>query len=293
MKVHLIDGTYELFRAHFGAPPATAPDGSEVGAVRGLLRTLLLLLRQEDVSHVAVAFDHVIESFRNELFDGYKTSAGVPDELLAQFGLAEEASRALGIVTWPMVDFEADDAIATAASRFAADPRVEQVVLGSPDKDLGQCVSGDRVVLWDRRREAILDDAAIREKFGVAPASIPDWLALVGDAADGIPGIPSWGAKSAAAVLARYGRIEEIPPDPSSWTVQVRGAAKLSAILEARREDALLYRRLATLRLDADLSETVDDLEWRGADRAALEELCGRIGERSLIDRIPRWRGVG
>ncbi|HEY0838779.1 MAG TPA: 5'-3' exonuclease H3TH domain-containing protein, partial [Vulgatibacter sp.] len=223
MKVHILDGTYELFRAHFGAPPARAPDGMEVGATRGLLRSLAMLVKQPGVTHVAVAFDHVIESFRNELFDGYKSSAGVPEELLAQFPLAEEASRALGLVTWPMVELEADDAIATAAARFGEDPRVEQVILGSPDKDLAQCVRGDRIVLWDRRREVTLDEAAVAEKFGVPPASIPDWIALVGDTADGIPGLPQWGAKTSAAVLARWHRLEAIPADPAAWDVKVRG----------------------------------------------------------------------
>lgn len=290
MNVHLIDGTYELFRAHFGAPPARAPDGMEVGAVRGLLRSLSMLVRQPGVTHVAVAFDHVIESFRNDLFDGYKTSAGVPEELLAQFGLAEEASRALGIVTWPMVEVEADDAIAAAAARFSADPRVEQVFLGSPDKDLAQCVTGDRVLLWDRRRELVLDEAAVVEKFGVSPASIPDWLALVGDTADGIPGLPQWGAKTSAAVLARWRRLEEIPADPAAWDVKVRGASSLSETLRTRFDDALLYRRLATLRTDVPLRESLDDLEWRGADRAALEALCARVGDRSLPERVARWR---
>ena len=290
MNVHVLDGTYELFRSHFGAPPARAADGTEVSAVRGLLRSFAMLLRQPGVTHVAVAFDHVIESFRNDLFDGYKTSAGVPEELLAQFGLAEEASRALGLVTWPMVEFEADDAAAPAAARFSREPRVERVFIGSPDKDLAQCVSGDRVVLWDRRRELVLDEAAVNEKFGVAPASIPDWLALVGDTADGIPGLPQWGAKTSAAVLARWRRLEEIPADPAAWDVKVRGAASLSDTLRTRFDDALLYRRLATLRTDVPLRESLDDLEWKGADRAALEALCARIGERSLLDRMPRWR---
>ncbi|HWV38102.1 MAG TPA: 5'-3' exonuclease H3TH domain-containing protein [Vulgatibacter sp.] len=290
MNVHLIDGTYELFRAHFGAPPARAPDGMEVGAARGLLRSLAMLVRQEGVTHVAVAFDHVIESFRNELFDGYKTSAGVPEELLAQFGLAEEASRALGIVTWPMVEVEADDAIATAAARFRDDPRVERIFLGSPDKDLAQCVEGDRVVLWDRRRDLVLDEAAVVEKFGVSPASIPDWLALVGDTADGIPGLPQWGAKTSAAVLARWRRLEEIPADPAAWEVKVRGASSLAETLRTRFDDALLYRRLATLRTDVPLAESLGDVEWKGADRPALEALCARIGERALPDRVRRWR---
>lgn len=293
MKIHLVDATYELFRAHFGAPPAKDAGGADVGAVRGLMRSLASLLREPDVTHVACAFDHVIESFRNDLFDGYKTSAGVPPELLAQFPIAEEATKAMGIVTWPMIEFEADDAMATAAARFAEDPRVEEVVLCSPDKDLAQCVSGKRIVLFDRRREQRIDEAGVVEKYGVPPASIPDWLALVGDTADGIPGLPQWGAKSTAAVLSRWGKIEDIPADPDRWEVKVRGAARLSATLEERREDALLYRLLATLRLDAPISESLDELEWKGAHKDALHELCERLRERVLLGRITRWRDDG
>lgn len=288
MKIHLIDGTYELFRAYFGAPPATAPDGRQVGAVRGLMRSLASLLAEPGVTHVACAFDTVIESFRNDLFAGYKTSEGVDPELLAQFPLAEEATRALGIACWSMIECEADDALATAALHYAADPTVEQVRIGSPDKDLAQCVRGDRVVLLDRRRNLVLDEGAVVEKFGVAPASIPDWLALVGDAADGIPGVPRWGAKSASTVLARYGRLEEIPADGARWDVKVRGAASLSASLEGMREEALLYRRLATLRTDVPLDYA--DVEWRGADRQALPAFCATVGERQLPDRIRRWK---
>ena len=211
MRLHLVDGTYELFRAHYGAPPATAPDGRPVGAVRGLMQTLLALLRQDDVTHVACAFDTVIESFRNELFDGYKTGEGVPEELEAQFGPAERAAAALGVVVWPMVEFEADDAIATAAARWGGEPEVDQVVICSPDKDMTQLVTGDRVVCLDRRRNITLDEAGVRDKFGVDPESIPDYLALVGDSADGIPGVPRWGAKSTALMLARYSHIENIP----------------------------------------------------------------------------------
>jgi 5'-3' exonuclease len=200
VDVHLVDGTYELFRAHFGAPSATAPDGTEVGATRGLFRSLRALLREPGVTHVAVAFDHVVESFRNRLFPGYKTAEGMPPELLAQFPLAEEASRALGLVTWPMVEFEADDALATGAARYAGAPGVERVLLCTPDKDLAQCVRGARVVGFDRMRRRVLDEAGVRERFGVGPASIPDWLALVGDSADGIPGVPRFGEKSASAV---------------------------------------------------------------------------------------------
>jgi len=290
MQVHLVDGTYELFRAHFGAPPKTAPDGREAGATVGLARTLLYLLQEEGATHVAVAFDHVIESFRNELYAGYKTGAGVDSALLAQFEPAEEMTRALGIVVWPMVEFEADDALATAAARFAADGRVERVLICSPDKDLAQCVRGERVVLLDRRRKLIIDESAVCEKFGVAPASIPDWLALVGDSADGYPGVPRWGARSAAAALAAHGHLEDIPGVPLEWQFQVRGAASLAESLRAHREEAMLYRTLATLGDDIPLAETLDDLEWRGAIRGEIEALSREYGE-DLTGRVRRWRG--
>src|SRR5512144_111915 len=215
MKIHLIDGTYELFRNHFGAPPRKSPDGREVGATLGLMRSLYMLLTSPDVTHVGVAFDHVIESFRNDLYIGYKTSEGVDPNLLAQFPLAEEAVAALGMVVWPMVEFEADDAIASAVKRFKSSKSVEQIIIGSPDKDLAQLVSGDRIVCWDRRRELIINEPAVIEKFGVSPASIPDWLAVVGDSADGYPGVPGWGAKSASAVLSHYKHLENIPEDPT------------------------------------------------------------------------------
>jgi 5'-3' exonuclease len=286
MIVHLVDGTYELFRAHFGAPPARAPDGREVGATRGLVRSLAALLREPGVTHVAVAFDHVVESFRNDLFPGYKTSEGVPDELLGQFPLAEEAARALGLVVWPMVEFEADDALATAAARFAAHPGVEQVLVCTPDKDLAQCVRGTRVVGFDRMRRRLLHEDGVREKFGVGPASIPDWLALVGDTADGIPGLPRWGEKSAAAVLARWERLEAIPDDPARWEVPVRGAAALAGSLRAGREEAVLYRTLATLRTDVPLAESLEDLRWRGPRDAALAALEAAVGEKGLAARL-------
>jgi 5'-3' exonuclease len=267
VNVHLVDGTYELFRSYFGAPKATGPDGREVGAVRGLVRSLSALLREDGVTHAAVAFDHVIESFRNELFPGYKTSAGVPADLLAQFGPAEDAVRDLGVVVWSMVEFEADDAMATAAARFAEAPEVERVFLCTPDKDLAQCVRGRRVVGLDRMRRRLLDEDGVREKFGVAPGSIPDWLALVGDDADGIPGLPRWGERSASAVLARYGRLEDVPAFHHRWEVQVRGAAALAESLRAHRDEALLYRTLATLRTDVPLTEDLEALRWRGAER--------------------------
>ena len=289
MKVHLVDGTYELFRAHFGAFPAVAPDGRSVGAVRGLLQTLLALLRQDDVTHVAVAFDHVIESFRNDLFDGYKTGEGTSEELLAQFDPAEIATEALGIVTWPMTEFEADDAIATAAVRFADDSRVEQVVICSPDKDLMQVVRGDRIVSLDRRREILVDEAGVVQKFGVPPESIPDYLALVGDSADGIPGVPRWGAKSASTLLARYGNIEAIPDSELLWDVKVRGAKSMATTLADHRGDAALYKELATLRLDVPLTESLDDLEWRGARQAAFSQLCDELGFGQLRSAPTRW----
>lgn len=291
MRIHLVDATFELFRCFYGAPKATAPNGAEVGATRGILRTLLSLLRQDDVSHVACAFDHVIESFRNDLFDGYKTSDGIDPDLWAQFPLAERAAFALGVVVWPMVEFEADDALATMAARADADPRVEQVVICATDKDLAQCVRGSRVVCFDRMRRRLFDEAGVIEKFGVPPASIPDWLALVGDAADGYPGIPGWGSKSAAAVLARYKQIDAIPNDERQWQVAVRGATALGNSLREHREELTLYRRLATLRTDVPLLEELEDLRWLGARRRELTDLCQEIGDDSFLETVPRWRG--
>jgi len=288
MKIHLVDGTYELFRSFYGPPPKKAPDGREVGATIGLLRSLLALISESGATHIACAFDHVVESFRNNLFFGYKTGAGIDPDLRAQFSLAEEAVAALGIVVWPMVEFEADDAIATAAVRFQDEPAVDQVVICSPDKDLAQLVIGERVVCWDRRREIIYDELAVVEKYGVAPASIPDWLALVGDKADGIPGIPAWGAKSAATMLAEFGHIEEIPDDTAEWSITAGRARRLAQNLEAGRDEAFLYRRLTTLRTDVPLQEGVEDLEWRGA-RPELRELCAVLGANDFPARIPRW----
>jgi 5'-3' exonuclease len=290
VNVHLVDGTYELFRAFYGSRDDAAAQASETAATRTLLRSLLALVRSPEVTHVAVAFDTVIESFRNQLFDGYKTGAGIEPALLAQFPLAEEATAALGITVWGMVDFEADDALATAAARFAADPRVSCVYLCSPDKDLAQCVRQERVVCLDRMRGKTLDEAGVVAKFGVAPASIPDFLALVGDTADGIPGVPRWGAKSAAAVLGRYGHIDAIPDHEVDWEVSVRGAAALAASLRGHRAEARLYRTLATLRTDVPLPESLDDLAWQGARRDALEDLCARLSDRDLVARVPRFR---
>ncbi len=292
MKVHLVDGTYELFRAHFAMPSISAPDGREVGAVRGLVQTLINLLRQPDVTHVAIAFDSQILSFRNELFEGYKTGEGTPPELLEQFPLAERAAAALGLVVWPMSEFEADDALGTAAVRWQDAPGVEQIVLCSPDKDLAQVVRGDRVVTLDRRRETIMNEAGVREKFGVSPASIPDYLGLVGDSADGIPGIPRWGAKGTAQVLDHYGHIEQIPPDATDWAINVRGAKSLAAGLSENMQSALLYRHLATLRLDVPLTENVPDLEWQSAPQETYQQLCDELGFGRLREGVGKWRGV-
>lgn len=290
MQVHLVDGTYELFRAYYGAPAAQAPDGAEVGATRAFLRSMLALLRTDGVTHVGVAFDTVIESFRNQLFAGYKTGAGIEEALASQFPLVEDAAEALGLVVWRMREFEADDALATAAARFAGDARVERVLLCSPDKDLAQCVRGTRVVCLDRLRDKVLDEDGVVAKFGIGPAAIPDYLALVGDSADGIPGLPRWGAKSTAAVLAHYGDLDRVPDDHATWEPRVRGAAGLAAVLGEQREAARLYRTLATLRTDVPLRESLDELAWQGARRPALEAMCQRLGERALLDRIPRWR---
>jgi 5'-3' exonuclease len=289
MKIHLVDGTYELFRNHYGAPPKKAPDGRQVGATLGLLRSLLLLLSSPGVTHIACAFDHVIESFRNDLFPGYKTGEGIDPDLLAQFSLAEEAVSALGVVVWPMVEFEADDALGTAVARFKNEKTVEQIVVCSPDKDLAQLVSDNQVVCWDRRRDILIDEAGVVAKYGVKPASIPDWLALVGDSADGFPGIPGWGAKSASAVLSRFEHIESIPDDLEAWGISPGRAKRLAESLEGRREEALLYRQLATLRVDVPLEEKLDDLEWQGAHER-LKELCAGLGEEKIPERISRWR---
>ncbi len=288
MKIHLVDGTYELFRSFYGPPPKKAPDGREVGATIGLLRTLLFLINDSGATHIGCAFDHVIESFRNDLFDGYKTGEGIDPDLFSQFELAEQAVSALGIVVWPMVEFEADDAIAAATVRFQDDPAVEQLVICSPDKDLAQLVIGDRVVCWDRRREIIYDEAAVIEKYGVPPESIPDYLALVGDAADGIPGVPAWGAKSVSTVLSRYPHIEDIPDDTEDWGISAGRAHRLVENLEANRDDALLYRRLTILRTDVPLEESLDDLEWLGAPESFIK-FCQDLGADKLLDSVPRW----
>lgn len=286
MRIHLVDGTYELFRSFYATPPKKAPDGREVGATLGLLRSLHVLITRSGATHIACAFDHVIESFRNDLFPGYKDGAGVDPLLLEQFALAEEAVSAMGLVVWSMVEFEADDALATAAHHFQEEPAVEQILICSPDKDLAQLVSGSRVVCWDRRREIVYDEAGVMEKYGVRPASIPDWLALVGDSADGIPGVPGWGAKSASAVLYKYEHLESIPVDPLSWGLPGSRALRLAENLKSQIEEAYLYRSLATLRRDVPLEERVDDLEWRGA-RGNFQAMCAKLGDNELAGRVP------
>ena len=250
---------------------------------------MLALLSLPGVSHVACAFNHVIESFRNDLFDGYKDGSGVPEELAAQFDVAEEAAAALGLVVWPMVEFEADDAIAAAVHRWKDRPEVEQIVVCSPDKDMTQLVQGDKVVCLDRRRRTVIDEEGVWSKFGVGPESIPDYLALVGDSADGIPGVPRWGAKSTAKVLAEYTRIEAVPDDPAEWTVKPRGAASMSAQLTSRRDDALFYRTLATLRTDVPIPEDLEDLHWNGAPRMLYSGFCRRLGLLDLLEAPSRW----
>jgi 5'-3' exonuclease len=285
-EVHLVDGTYELFRHHFAVPSHLDPDGMEVAAVRGVLGTVMLMLEQ-GATHVGVATDHVIESFRNDLWIGYKTSAGMDPELLAQFPLLEDGLEALGVTVWAMVDLEADDALASAARLARDDDRVKRALICTPDKDLGQCVEDPRVVQLDRRQGGkVLDEAAVRERFGVGPRSIPDYLALVGDSADGFPGLPGWGAKSTATVLARYGHLAAIPDDVRAWEVEVRGAAKLAATLAGAREAAELFLDLATLRTNADVG-AVDDWEWRGTT-PELGAWATRLGAENLVGRAER-----
>lgn len=289
MQVHLVDATFELFRAYHSRPAERGPDGRPVNAVRGVIDSMLSLLREPDVTHVGAATDYVIESWRNDVFPGYKSSAGLPWDLTAQFRDVERAIVALGITCWPMVEDEADDGLATVTARVAADPQVERIVICSVDKDLAQCVRGDRIVLRDRMRKVEYDEAGVVAKWGVLPTSIPDYLALVGDSADGYPGLPGWGSKSAAAVLSRWEHLEAIPDDPIEWDVDVRGAGRLALALRQGREAAHLYRRLATLNLDADAVGTVDDLAWVGVPRAPFEALCAELGFSSILDRVHRW----
>ena len=289
MKVHLVDGTYELFRSYFALPPIQAPDGRPVGAVRGIVQSLLYLLREDQVTHVGCAFDHVVKSFRNDMFDGYKTGDGTPEDLLAQFELAERAVESLGILAWPMVEYEADDAIATATAYCTGLAEVEQVVICSPDKDLAQMVQGDSVVCYDRRRETVMGETGVIEKFGVFPGSIPDLLALTGDAADGIPGIPKWGAKTSAQLLAQYGHIEDIPHDAADWEVKVRGAAAAAESLNANASEARLYKDLTTLRTDVPIDASLAALEWKGVDREKYQALCDDLGFGRLASLPHKW----
>ena len=292
MKLHVVDATFELFRAFYSRPPRQAPDGRPVNAVQGLVDSMLSLLREPDVTHIGAATDHVIESWRNDLYPGYKSSAGVDPTLLAQFEDAERALEALGMPVWAMVEDEADDAIAAAIARFGRDPRVEQVVICSVDKDLGQLVVGDRIVLRDRIRRVEYDEPGIIAKFGVPPTSIPDYLALVGDSSDGFPGLPGWGSKSAAAVLARWKHIDAIPASALDWEVPVRNASRLAATLAQHRADAVLFRRLATLNADArieDVTASLDDLAWNGVPRQRFVDLCDELGFDTVRERVHRW----
>jgi 5'-3' exonuclease len=283
VNVHLVDGTYELFRHYYGAPSAASADGAEVGAVRGVLGSILSLIA-DGATHIAVATDHVIESFRNDLWRDYKTGEGIEPNLLAQFHPLEDALRAMGVHVLPMVEFEADDGLASAAAKAATDARVERILICSPDKDLAQAVVGSRVVQFDRRAGVVRDANGVVEKFGVPPASIPDYLALVGDAADGYPGLPGWGARSASTLLARYGHLEQIPARAVDWDVAVRGAERLAAALDEYRPQAYLFRGLATLRVDVPVFTSIDEIRWTGP-RPEFEALCDHLGSPGLARR--------
>ncbi len=283
MRVHLVDGTYELFRHYFAVPPAQDSRGREVGAVLGVLRSVLSML-ESGATHIGVATDHVVESFRNELYAGYKTSEGVPPELLSQFPILEEALAAMGVVVWPMVEFEADDALAAAAAIAAADSRVEQVMICTPDKDLAQCVRGTRIVQLDRRRNILRDEKGVVEKFGVGPQSIPDYLAVVGDTADGYPGLPGWGVKAAAQVFSLYPHFEDVPRDWEKWHPSIRKPRQLAATLFAEWPAAILYRTLATLRLDAPTFTELAQLRWRGSS-PGFAKMCKQLGAPELLTR--------
>ena len=289
MRLHLVDATFELFRAFYSRPQENGPGGRPVNAVRGLIESMLSLLREPEVTHIAAATDHVIESWRNDVYPTYKSSVGMPPDLLAQFGDAERALRALGITTWPMVEDEADDGIATAVAHIGDDPRIGQVVICSVDKDLAQCVRGDRVVLRDRMRTITYDEDGVVAKFGVHPESIPDYLALVGDSSDGYPGLPGWGSKSASAVLARFSHLEAIPASALDWDLPLRNASRLAATLQQQRADAFLYRRLATLNEDAAISGDLDSLAWAGVPRQAFLDLCDELGFDRIRARVHRW----
>ena len=284
MDVHLVDGTYELFRHFFAVPSTVDSNGQEIAAVRGVLSSVLSMI-ERGATHIGVATDHVVESFRNDLYPGYKTSEGVPPELLSQFPILEEALESMGVVVWPMVDYEADDALASAAHKAARDDRVSQVLICTPDKDLSQCVVGTRIVQLDRRREILRDEAGVVAKFGIKPQSIPDFLAVVGDTADGFPGLPGWGVKAAALTLAQYLHLEGIPKDWREWHPTIRKARSLSESLFTSWSDALLYRTLATLRLDVPVFDTVEDLCWKSPRLATFEEYCMRMKSPDLLGR--------
>lgn len=283
MDVHLVDGTYELFRHFFAVPAAADLNGQEIGAVRGVLHSVLSMI-ERGATHIGVATDHVVESFRNDLYPGYKTSEGVAPELLSQFPILEEALEAMGVVVWAMVYYEADDALAAAAAKAAQDDRVKQVIICTPDKDLSQCVVGTRVVQLDRRRDTLRDEAGVVAKFGVKPESIPDYLAVVGDSADGFPGVAGWGQKGAALALSQYEHLEEIPKDFRDWHPSIRSAQRLATSLFSSWNDALLFRTLATLRLDVPVFDTVEDLRWKGP-RPSFEEQCHRMKSPELLSR--------
>jgi 5'-3' exonuclease len=288
VRLHLLDGTYELFRAHFGRRDVVlGPGGTDIRATLGILESTLALLREPGVTHLAASFDTEIESFRNDMFAGYKTSAGMDAELLDQFPLAELAMEAIGVVVWRNIEFEADDALASGAIRWVED--VDQVIIATPDKDLAQVVVGDRIVTYNRREQKILDEDAVVEKFGIHPESIPDYLALVGDTADGVPGLPGWGAKSASTVLARYPRLEMIPVSVGDWDVRPRGAEKLAVTLQERQVDVYLYRELTTLRLDVPLEEELSELEWQGVPRDRFTAFCDEMGFDAESIRVHFW----
>jgi 5'-3' exonuclease len=284
MNVYLIDGTYELFRHFFALPAAADANGREIGAVRGVLTSVLSMI-ERGATHLGVATDHVVESFRNDLYPGYKTSEGVPPELLSQFPILEEALESMGVVVWPMVYFEADDALASAAAKAAVEERVERVFICTPDKDLSQCVVGNHVVQLDRRQDIVRDEAGVVAKFGVGPRSIPDYLAVVGDSADGFPGVAGWGAKAAASVLSQYSHLESIPKDWRTWNPSIRKAKSLSASLLGAWDDALLFRTLATLRLDVDVFDAVDALRWK-RPRENFEKVCQSMKANDLLRRV-------
>lgn len=289
LRIHLIDGTYELFRCFYGSPSKVTSTGSEVGATVTFVRSMLRLLQEDKATHIACAFDHVITSFRNSLFDGYKTGENIDSLILSQFELIEQATEAIGVTYWPMIEFEADDALASAARKLSANPNVSQILICTPDKDLAQCVKEQRVVCFDRRKGVIIDEAGVSAKYGINPESIPDWLALVGDRSDGIPGISGWGKKSAATILLHYKHLEQIPKRPDELVVQVRGAQRLIQNLYNNWESAQLYRDLATLRTDVQLDVELKKIKWKGVPKTLFKELCLEVEELDLLNIVKNW----